>query len=193
MPITKSCCDQRAIRKQSASCVTNCCKVIGAWTIDCQYITAETVTTALTGLCPIGTFTGWTVSPATQKVLHQIDLDKTGSNTFKYSTNIADSGCVDYTLEAEMKVEYSTPDQMCAVSNMQGTKTPLLVQTTKPNFAYYLLNYDGDATWTMEQDGICYAKLKLNTTIGTRGPLIFQSGGTDAATATFITANLSTI
>ncbi len=193
MPITKSCCDNRAVKKVNATCVTNCCKVVGAWTVDCQYITAETVATAQAGLCPIGIFTGWTVAPATQKILHVLDLDNTYANTFKYSSNISDSGCVEYTLESEFKVEYATPDQICAVGLLQGTRSPVIVQTTKPNFAYYLLNYDGDAAWTMEQDSVCYVKLKLNTTKGTRGALILQSGGTDAATATFITNNLNTI
>lgn len=192
MAITKSCCDNRAIKKQHISCITNCCKVIAAWLVDCQYITEETVATAQNGLCDIGTFTGWTVSPANQKILHAIDLDNNATNTFKYNTETGDNTCVTYVLDSEFKVEYGTPNQMCAVHNLQGQKSPLIVQTTKSNFAYYLLNYDGDAIWTMEQDGICYAKLKLTGKEGTRGALILQAGGTDAATATFITNNTST-
>lgn len=192
MPITKSCCDNRAVKRVRSTCATSCCKVIAAWTVDCQYITAETVETAQDGLCAIGTFTGWTVSPALTKILHVLDLDTSYTNTFKYSTNISDSNCIEYTLESEFKVEYATPDQICAVSMLQGTRSPVIVQTTKPDFAFYLLNYDGDASWTMEQDSVCSAKLKLNTTKGTRGAVIFQSGGTDAATETFITNNLNT-
>lgn len=194
MPISKNCCNNYAIKNASTNtCSSTCCKVLKAWVMDCQYITTETSTTALTGVCTLGTLTGFTVAPATQKVLHVLELDTTFANTYKYSTSVnTDSGCTEWSLESTFRVEYKTPDQMCAVTNMQGSRAPLLVWTSKTNFGYTLLNYTGEGIWTMEQQG-CMVDLKLTMTAGSGGPVPFQVGGTELATATFIAANLSTV
>lgn len=193
MAITRVCCDVRGVITASGTCSSTCCKVIGAWVMDCQYIATETVATAQAGLCALGTMTNWTVTPITQRILHRLDLDSSFANTYKYSTTYnSDKGCVEWSLESEFRVDYSTPDQKCAVHILAGKRNPMVVQNSRSNFAYEILNYTGEATWSFEQDG-CKARLKLNVSDGTMGALPLQVGGTDAATATFITNNLSTV